>query len=400
MTATAPLYTRFQAIEDQLKQVLVEMDPEIHGALLAVVSRSHLFFLGEPGTAKSYLVDHTLAMIDGANVFSILMGNFTGPDDMFGPIDVPKLMESRNCRLTDGYLPSAHYAWLDEGFKASDSILNGMLKIINERQFRNDGEMRPVPLMSMFVASNELPGNDTLKAFFDRILQRFESNPIAEPANFERMLQMESDPTTIEPLVTLDDVRRAQEEVAAMPINPEVFEAITEIRQELKEKDIRPSDRRFKQAIRLLQAEAWLEGLPQVEVDQILVLANVLWDDPGDRLAIDQVLSEKANPRERETMALLDDINKIGDIVNHALEDDDEDRRQAAGMEAHPKILAAFKAVHDIMADPKISRRQRIAVDNCDAILKTHSYNLLNKVFEMSDKDIKELNEKGNAGAS
>lgn len=392
---TTALHTKFQAIEDDLRKILVEMDQEIHGSVLATITGTHIFFLGIPGVSKSYLVNHLLARIGGARSFALLMGNFTTPEDVFGPLDVAALKNSHYRRLLTGYMADSHFVWLDEWTRANDSILNAMLEITNERMYKHDGRKITVPLLSMFCASNALPGNDDLNAIYDRVLQRYEVRAIQEPANFERMLQIEAALATVEPIVTLDDIYAAQEAVRAVPVAPAVYTALTEIRHELKDVNIEPSDRRFKQAVILLQAEAWLEGFPRVEVDQVLVLSNVLWDQPEQVIAIDKILSEKANPRERETLELLNDIDKIGDLVNKALEDDDEDRKTATGMEVHPKVIAAFTAIKNIQNDAKITRRQTALVDRCEAQLKTHSYRLLKDVFGMTDEEIQKMHREG-----
>jgi MoxR-like ATPase len=389
------LQEKFQAIEDDLRKILVEMDQEIHGSVLATITGTHIFFLGIPGVSKSYLVNHLLARIGGARTFALLMGNFTNPEDVFGPLDVAALKESHYRRLLDGYMADAHFSWLDEAWKANDSILNSLLEITNERTYKHDGKKIPVPLLTLFCASNELPSNDGLNAIYDRILQRYEVKAIQEPANFERMLQIEAELATVEPVVNLEDVFEAQAQVRAMPVSPAVYTALTEIRHELKAANIEPSDRRFKQAVILLQAEAWLEGFPSVEVDQVLILSNVLWDQPEQALDIDKILSEKANPRERETLELLNDIDKIGDLVNKALEDDDDDRKTATGMEVHPKVIAAFTAIKNIQNDSKITRRQTALVDRCEGQLKTHSYRLLKDVFGMSDEEINKMHREG-----
>ena len=393
------LHEKFQLIEDDLKSFLVEMDAEIRGAVLAIATGTHVFYLGPPGGGKSYMTNHLMDLIGGARKFRLLFGNFTNPEDVFGPLDVAALKDSHYRRLLAGYMADSHFVFADEYWKANDSILNSLLELTNERTYQHDGEKIAVPLLSMFCASNELPSNDGLRAIYDRIIQRYEVKPIQEPANFERMLRL-ADGTVVKPIVSLDDVLRAQAAVRAMPIAPGVFTALTEIRQELKAINIEPSDRRFKQSIVLLQAEAWLEGFGSVEIDQVPVLANVLWDAPEQIIDIDRILSEKANPRERETLDLLNDIDKIGDLVAKAVDDDDAARKQATGMEVHPKVIAAFSAIKDIQADTHITRRQTALVDRCEAALKTHSYRLLKDVFSMSDEEIAKMHREGTPKAA
>jgi hypothetical protein len=73
--------------------------------------------------------------------------------------------------------------------------------------------------------------------------------------------------------------------------------------------------------------------------------------------------------------------------------DDDRDRAQTTGIEAHPKILAAMAAIKGIREDPKITARQRVLIEQCSSTLKTHSQDLLNKVWDMDDAAIAQMHE-------
>jgi len=52
-------------------------------------------------------------------------------------------------RKTEGYLPTAEIAFIDEIFKANSAILNALLTLLNERLFDNGNERLPVPLLCM-----------------------------------------------------------------------------------------------------------------------------------------------------------------------------------------------------------------------------------------------------------
>lgn len=55
-------------------------------------------------------------------------------------------------RKTDGYLPSANIAFIDEIFKANSAILNSLLTLLNERLFDNGTSRFQVPLTCMVYA--------------------------------------------------------------------------------------------------------------------------------------------------------------------------------------------------------------------------------------------------------
>lgn len=67
-------------------------------------------------------------------------------------------MSSRLCRAqTEGYLPAASVAFIDEVFKANSAILNTLLTILNERLFDNGADRVRVPLICL--ARTPQPGN-------------------------------------------------------------------------------------------------------------------------------------------------------------------------------------------------------------------------------------------------
>lgn len=75
-------------------------------------------------------------------------------------------------RETGSMLPTADLAFLDEVFKAPKALLNSLLTIFNERQFKNGTVIGHIPLKTAITASNEVPMDPSLMALFDRILFR------------------------------------------------------------------------------------------------------------------------------------------------------------------------------------------------------------------------------------
>jgi MoxR-like ATPase len=129
----------------------------------------------------------------------------------------------RTSRKTDGYLPTAHVAFLDEIFKSSSSILNSFLTILNERKFHNGRETIDVPLITAFGASNELPDDeDNLEALYDRFLLRCVVSPIQEEENFREMLFEDNRPARSSVRLAVDQLLAVQDIARSVSIDDDV----------------------------------------------------------------------------------------------------------------------------------------------------------------------------------
>lgn len=381
-----PTQQKFQTLYDELLAETVEMETEAHAAILALSTGSHLFFLGKPGLAKTYLIDRMIARIANHRHYHILLGNFTGPEDMYGPLDLAGLKAGHYRHLTKGYLPEAQTAFLDEIWKGNDAILNSQLALINERKFKNDGIWGSVPLSTLFGASNELPANESLAAIYDRLEQRIEVQDIIEPQNFIDMLKLDV-PEVPDVVLDWNDVEEAKRQISQVAFNPDVYEAMAEIRRELAGKNIFPSPRRFKRSLKLLQGEAWLDDCGTVEPDHVSVLCNVLWDNPEQRTQVEKTVLDRVNPLEKETRKLLGEIGNIGDMVQKAKTCSDADERQQQGMEAHARLLQASEDLEGIQAKAGNSKRQAALVSKCKSSINHNAAILKYEVFDFKDED-------------
>ena len=81
-----------QRVRQELKQLFVERDEVVDGALLALISGQHLLLIGPPGTAKSMLAKALCQRIDG-RYFEWLLTKFTTPEEIFGPVSLRALEE-------------------------------------------------------------------------------------------------------------------------------------------------------------------------------------------------------------------------------------------------------------------------------------------------------------------
>ena len=180
------LHDRIKALRDALSEGLYEKEEAVRLALLTAIAGESIFFLGNPGCAKSMIARRIVKAFkadgdDKVKYFETLLNAYTTPDEVFGNVSLKGLNgELPECkdkevyrRLTEGMLPEADIAFLDEIWKANSTILNSLLTIVNERKFHNGNEVKDVPLKALFTASNELPAKGQgLEALYDRLILR------------------------------------------------------------------------------------------------------------------------------------------------------------------------------------------------------------------------------------
>jgi MoxR-like ATPase len=241
---------------------LVERSVLVEALALAAVAGEHLLVIGPPGTAKSEAV-RRLAHALGGNYFEYLLGRFTEPSEIFGPVDLRKLRDGVVETATSGMLPEAEIAFLDEIFQGSTAILNTLLGILNERVFRRGHSTLRVPLRLCVAASNGLPEDPALAAFADRFLLRLFVDPVPDPRLEELLEQgwaLANAPAPAgEGWTHLDALARAAREADLGPVRPFLADAL----RELRAAGIALSDRRAVKVQKLVAAAAVLDGRGQ-----------------------------------------------------------------------------------------------------------------------------------------
>lgn len=323
-------------IRSDLKGRYYEREEVIEGALCALLTGNHLLLIGPPGTAKSQLANEICRKITGAEYFQWLLTKFTTPEELFGAVSLKGLENDEYRRVTSGKLPEAHIAFLDEVFKASSSILNTLLTIMNERIFYNGTEKLDIPLISLFGASNELPSEeDELEALYDRFLLRYVVDYIKEDFRFLKMLNADTSGGE-ESVLTPGELSQCRSEAEKVTLPPTVLKLISRIRRELSKKGIIPSDRRYKQSVSLLKARAYLEGRNEVSEDDLRFLENVLWREPGEKPEVQSVIHHSLHGYRDRLRDLLIQAKELDAYSKREWES--EDMLIKANIEAQTKL--------------------------------------------------------------
>lgn len=165
---------RIRKLGSSIKKELVGRDEAVDAVLASFVSRVPVVLFGPPGTAKSLLVrmiaDRTTDDHDQSSFFEYLMTMHTMPEELFGAIDIKKLVQDTPefQRSTQGMLPEKDFVFLDEIFRGGSHILNTLLTVVNEGKFHDGSKTINVKAVGIVGAANFPPTGTDLQAFYDR----------------------------------------------------------------------------------------------------------------------------------------------------------------------------------------------------------------------------------------
>nr|WP_317401273.1 AAA family ATPase [Plesiomonas shigelloides] len=293
---------RLKTLQEELQTGLVGRSQAVKIALLALLAEENVLLVGPPGTAKSLLARKIAQSIqsseekDTVPYFEYLLTKFSTPEEIFGPLSISELKKDCFKRNTLGYLPSAQVGFLDEIFKASSSILNSLLTIMNEKLYHNGTTVVPTPLRSLIAASNELPsGQEELEALYDRFLLRQYVGYVADN-DITHLINVtaSSEYAAVKPLSPYE-LAKIKELSAHVKLSERIMQVLKEIwlkhRDAFKE-DRRESlsDRRLVKVVNLLKVSAATNGRNDVDLSDMLLLIHCLWNHPDNATKVNEII--------------------------------------------------------------------------------------------------------------
>lgn len=140
-----------------------------------------------------------------------------------------------------------------------------MLDVMEERIIENGGHLLPVPLMTLIAASNEMPADDssTAAALRDRFALRYTIRPIQDPLAWQRWMTTCAEPKTavaaLPQRMTPDQIRDLQSAASRVDAQA-VIPLLVALRDSLQDQGILLSDRRWKNLLTVVKAEAVASG--------------------------------------------------------------------------------------------------------------------------------------------
>lgn len=299
MTPVRPaVRTRLANLLAALECGLVERRRQVRLALLAALAGEHSLLIGPPGTAKSALARRVHLAFRDAHYFERLLTRFTVPEELFGPLSISALEQDRYERRTEGYLPRASIAFIDEVFKANSAILNALLTLLNERQFDNGAGREDCPLISVIGATNEVPADEVADAFFDRFLMRLPVGTVGAEG-FRELLAL--DPEAALPqadALGLPERQAIAEAARRIPWSDETADLLAELREHLGGEKIYVSDRRWVKVVWLLKVAAATDGRAELSAWDLWLLPWCTAPDAAGQSVVNDWLLGRLGVRE------------------------------------------------------------------------------------------------------
>ncbi|MBC3910207.1 AAA family ATPase [Undibacterium umbellatum] len=362
-------------IRDAIREAttgLIDREQLAELMILGAVAQEHLLVIGPPGTAKSAVV-RRVAQSLGGQYFEYLLGRFTEPSELFGPVNLTKLREGTVETDIAGMLPEAEIAFLDEVFLGSTAILNTLLGVLNERQFKRGHTRIKCPLRICVGAANGLPEDEGLAAFADRFLLHVFVEAVPD-ARLEDLLEggWQVNHRTVVPkadLGSLDILNRAVPLVDMAEVRSDLAQAI----RQLRESNVLLSDRRIVKAQQLIAAATVLAGRQVATRADLWPLVYVIPTAAGQRNAREVLRDLLAQARHPLLQAVVEEavqqplarIARLAETADSLLANADSDDFQKSAEALLREIDANFVKT-GLPAELEERREQLIAALESD----------------------------------
>jgi MoxR-like ATPase len=356
---------KLQLLRAALEERFLERGSLVEGMLVALLARETLFMLGPPGSGKSAIVRVICSAIQG-KYFEYCFTKFTTPEEIFGPLSLKGLSNDSYKRITAGKLPEADVYFGDEIFKCSSAIGNTLLPIFNERSFSN-GNPTPdkIPLKVAYCASNELPTGQELAALWDRMVLRFDVRYLQNDSSVASMLSNAANSgkkyNNDVPSITPAELQAEFDAVDKVTIPQDVIDEIVKMRRSIAAEGIDVSDRKWVQTLRILKAQAHLNGRTEVDCEDFEMLENVLWSQPEQFKKVRKVVGKHGNPIGEQIVNIVD--GALGVVAAFKA-----DPVKTTDIEAHTKLKDAKAKLEKLkQANPNNAKLDR-ALDQVKTI--------------------------------
>ena len=344
MTSVSTVQAKLLRAKEQLNAVFLQREVPIDLLFTAPLGGTNMYLGGPPGTGKTHMIN-TLSKMLGLKYGYALMGADVTPDMFIGGIDLLALQQGKFTRDLSGGLADVGIFASDETFKSNTPALNSMLGILNEKAYRNGKEEIKVPLQLFVGMSNELPEDEGLEAFWDRLTLRYWVDYLGRDDRTKLMLRISGNEPTpeITEHITEDEIQEMRREAAGFQLSPSIIDLIQDAYDRIK-KEIKVSDRKFGQIVNLLKFYAYVKGEAQVKQEHLDLLVWTFWSQLSHIPTITAAVKDVIGTFVAEQEVIKKEIAAITKVIQTMAKSKSHTPEQMKNLAAQ---VATLRSIHE-----------------------------------------------------
>ncbi len=296
------LLAKLREFYRQLHSPFIAKEEEARVFTLALMCIEHEGTFGKHGTSKSALARRALSLIEAKKFETQLSENST-KEEIVGVYNPDKLRNEGILEYnTEGMLPEAEVAFIDEAYMGTAGLRVAFHSIKNERRFHNGGKIMKCPLMTVFETSEFVPYGEEDQATYDRDLFRYFTNPTPSDRTSDLMhsgrdIEYKGLVEASATVISTSDIRAIYKrlyDIDTSVVEPELISLINEVSDKIKGMYI--SDRRKSKVLKTIAANAFLEGRKTAAIEDLIVLKYVLPRDEDEAKQVAAILENLISP--------------------------------------------------------------------------------------------------------
>jgi len=186
--------------------------------------------------------------------------------------------------------------------------------------------------------------------------------------------------------ITLDELNEIQEMVKEVEVPHTLYKIVLKIRNELNNKGILLSDRRYKYAFSLIKSKAFINSRMIADEEDLRILENVLWRDPDEISEVRSVIHSSLYGYREQLKELYIQAKEIESYANKDWED--HETRIKANIEAQTKLKMIIEKVGDLSGELKDRGKSLEEVNEISEKIESLQKEILDSLMDSDQQPI------------